>query len=153
VMWPVKNCGQLVCGVALTVIAVDAILTVPLAGETDNHAASLAVEKFDEPNVIEMLNVLLAGGVPAVAAKDRLVDDSVSVGPTGTAVLKATINSVKASVPLAVAVAAGIPVAAAMLSSEKAVSLLGELVVSVSPYPAPAVKVSRELSAAKYDKT
>jgi hypothetical protein len=132
-MCPIKYCGQVGCEGALNVIVVGVKPTVPLVGETDNHAASLAVEKLDEPELIEMLNVLLAGVVPAVAAKDKLVGANVSVGPAGPAALNATINSAKASEPPAVAVAVGTPVAATMLSSEKAVSLLGEFVVSASP--------------------
>jgi len=132
-MCPIKYCGQVVCEAALTVTVVVVISAVPLAGETDNHIASLAAEKLDEPKLIEMLNVLLAGVVPAVTAKDKLVGAKISVGPAGTAPLNATINSAKASEPLAVAVAVGTPVAATMLSSEKAASLLGESVVSASP--------------------
>src|SRR5579864_6980548 len=128
-MCPIRNCGQVVCKGALTVTGVVVAPRVPLVGETDNHTASLATEKLEEPKLIERLNVLLAGAVPAVAAKDKLVGARISVGP---APLNATINSAKASEPLAVAVAVGTPVAATMLSSEKAVSLLGEFVVSAS---------------------
>ena len=129
-MCPIRNCGQVISEGALSVSVVAVVPTVPLVDETDNQAASLAVEKLDEPELIEMLNVLLAGVVPAIAAKDKLVGAKISVGP---APLNATINSAKASEPLAVAVAVGTPVAATMLSSEKAVSLLGEFVVSASP--------------------
>jgi hypothetical protein len=132
-MCPTKYCGQVVCAGALTVAAVGVMPAVPLVGETDNHAASLVIEKLEDPVLIETFSVLLAGVVPAVAAKDKLVGAKISVGPGGGAPLKATINSAKASEPLAVAVAVGTPVAARMLSSEKAVSLLGELVVSVFP--------------------
>jgi hypothetical protein len=78
---------------ALTVSVVVVRPAVPLAGETDSHTASLAAEKLEEPKLIEMLKVLSAGVVPAVAAKDELVGAKISIGPGGTAPLNATTNS------------------------------------------------------------
>jgi hypothetical protein len=92
-MCPIKYCGQVGCNAALTVNAVVVRPAVPLVGDTDSHTASLAAEKLEETKLIEILKVLSAGVVPAVAAKDKLVGAKVSVGPGGTAPFNATTNS------------------------------------------------------------